>query len=474
MEAEKMVYVSLLRPLRLHEYKGNYYFVDPRYHEDYYYGDFVFKEVLMRVSKDKLTVDEVCEKVSNDLGIPQEKVAETLLEMYNLGIITFSKRYESKPVKIYPFSMCTRALLTLTYRCNFKCKHCLQGDNRWNSRKELPTEKWADIIDQLSEYGVSYLFFTGGEPFLRKDALQLIQYAGEYAFPLRVYTNATLLTPEIIKKLSEIDNLVVQVSLHGISEQDVDPFVGVPGAYRKIIASIKELTNSGITVAVASSLRGHLIERMEDFVDLLLNLGVSMWIPTLIMPVGCGFANWTYFRPNTEEIRKFIEESLRLMSIYNKKNSEFRITGSFNIELLQDSKEFEQFSFHCVPYIAYINIEPDGTITPCDRMTEWKLGSLREKSLEEILSSSERMYKDWENIYKKLASLGILQKCRSCRYYALCGGVCPGIGFRSYELGEEYPDPIVCRVFNEALDVILKYSSLPVKKKILKSIGGKL
>ncbi|WP_370520466.1 radical SAM protein [Thermococcus sp. LS2] len=97
--------------------------------------------------------------------------------------------------------MCSRALLTLTHRCNFQCKHCLQGNNKWSPQiKELTAKEWMNIIDQLSEYGASYLFFTGGEPFLRRDTLQLLQYAGEYAFPLRVYTNATLLTPEIIKK----------------------------------------------------------------------------------------------------------------------------------------------------------------------------------------------------------------------------------------------------------------------------------
>jgi len=468
-----MTYVSLLKPLRLHEYKGKYYFVDPRYQDDYYYGDSIFKEIIIRISREKLTFDQVCEKVSSTLGVPKERVAETMLEMHNLGIITFSDTYGSKSVEIYPFSMCSRALLTLTYRCNFQCKHCLQGNNKWDPQiKELTTREWMNIIDQLSEYGVSYLFFTGGEPFLRKDALQLLQYAGEYAFPLRVYTNATLLTPEIIKKLSKIDNLIVQVSLHGISEQDVDPFVGVPGAYKRITTSIKTLTDSGVTVAVASSLRSHLIERMEDFIDLLLNLNVSMWIPTLIMPVGCGFVNWSELRPSTQEIRDFLENLLRLMSIYNKENSEFRIVGSFNIELLQGNKEFENFSFQCVPYIAYINIEPDGAITPCDRMTKWKLGSLKEKPLKEILSRSEHIRRDWEDIYGKLESLGILQKCKSCKYYALCGGVCPGIAFRSHELGEEHPDPIVCRVFNEAIDIILKYSSLPVKKKILELIKG--
>ncbi|WP_456395595.1 radical SAM protein [Thermococcus sp.] len=468
-----MVYISLLRPLRLHEYKGKYYFVEPYYQNDYYFGDSIFKEIILRISKEKLTFDQICEEISNDMGVPQEDVAKTILEMHNLGIITFSDTYENKSVEIYPFSMCTRALLTLTHRCNFQCKHCLQGNNKWSPQiKELTTKEWMNMIDQLSEYGASYLFFTGGEPFLRRDTLQLLQYAGEYAFPLRVYTNATLLTPEIIKNLSKIDNLIVQVSLHGISEQDVDPFVGVLGAYKKIITSIKTLTDNGVNVAVASSLRGHLIGRMEDFVDLLLDLNVSMWIPTLIMPVGCGFINWKEFRPTTQEIREFLENLLRLMSIYNKENSGFRITGSFNIELLQDNKEFENFSFQCVPYIAYINIEPDGTITPCDRMTEWKLGSLKEKSLKELLSDSRDIRRDWKDIYGKLKSLSILQKCKSCKYYALCGGVCPGIAFRSYELGEEYPDPIVCRVFNEAMDIILKYSSLPVKRKILELIKG--
>ena len=59
----------------------------------------------------------------------------------------------------------------LTYRCNLRCAHCYIPHR--SGRGELSTDEWKGLLDQVAEAGCLYLLVTGGEPFLRRDALEL-------------------------------------------------------------------------------------------------------------------------------------------------------------------------------------------------------------------------------------------------------------------------------------------------------------
>ena len=97
------------------------------------------------------------------------------------------------------------ATLELTLRCNMKCKMCMfrhsSSENAALEARELTAAQWVDMARQLWDAGALNLLITGGEPMLRKDFLDI--YTGIYrmGFLTTLYTNATLLTEEILETL---------------------------------------------------------------------------------------------------------------------------------------------------------------------------------------------------------------------------------------------------------------------------------
>lgn len=360
-----------------------------------------------------------------------------------------------------------RALLSITHRCNFRCRHCLQGtDSPFN---ELDTMAWSRIIRNLSDEGLSHIFVTGGEPLLRADAANIVTEAADYQFPVRLFTNGLLVNSDLVNQLKKIDSLVVQVSLHGIDSRGFDPFVGVDGAFDRVIDSIRLLTSSGIRVSVATSFRDELVPKMDHFPTLLQELGVTEWIPTMIMPLGCAYDGWKGLRMSNENLREFMDSLFRYLSMY-KGNDDFTISSPFDISMLQSTSDdwgFSDLSFGCSLYRQYINVQPDGTVTPCDRLTNYVLGSLRDTPLSELLSKKDLMQCHIQDVQSRLDSIGARKRCNECNYRHLCGRGCPGILFHGRNLGEQYDDPVVCRMFNECFDIVMKYASPQSGRKLL-------
>jgi MoaA/NifB/PqqE/SkfB family radical SAM enzyme len=83
-----------------------------------------------------------------------------------------------------------RVMFELTYRCNFKCPHCYVPF-KYRKCKELETKEVFAILDQLKDIGCFYLGFTGGEPFMRKDILDILWYAKKKGFEIIIYTNGS-------------------------------------------------------------------------------------------------------------------------------------------------------------------------------------------------------------------------------------------------------------------------------------------
>ena len=137
----------------------------------------------------------------------------------------------------------------VTSRCNLQCRHCyVEADAQ---RTEEPsTEKAIVIIDQLRKAKVFRLSFSGGEPLLRNDLYELLQYASRF-FPVEVATNGLLLTEEAAHKLKAARVSVVQMSMDGL-EKTHDYLRGRKGAFNKLIKATEILKKVGIPFGVTT------------------------------------------------------------------------------------------------------------------------------------------------------------------------------------------------------------------------------
>ncbi len=125
-----------------------------------------------------------------------------------------------------------------THKCNLKCKHCYSNSGAIRE-EELTTQQAKDVVDQIADAGVTALAFSGGEPLTRSDFFEVARYAADRGLYISVATNGTLLTKENVQKLKQAKVNYLDISIDGACAKTHDEFRGVPGAFDKAVAGLK-------------------------------------------------------------------------------------------------------------------------------------------------------------------------------------------------------------------------------------------
>jgi 12,18-didecarboxysiroheme deacetylase len=161
-------------------------------------------------------------------------------------------RMSSKlPSHLLQFSSDKRPVIVwnITKRCNLKCVHCYAHAKNMTFDSELSTLEGKNLLDDLAEFGVPVILFSGGEPLTRKDLPELAAYAVKKGMRAVISTNGTLITPEKAQTLKEIGLSYVGISLDGMEEIN-DRFRGVKGAFRAALQGIENCKKAGIKVGL--------------------------------------------------------------------------------------------------------------------------------------------------------------------------------------------------------------------------------
>ena len=146
----------------------------------------------------------------------------------------------------------------MTKRCNLDCVHCYAHavNPNYVDNTELTTEEGKALIDDLAEFGSPVILFSGGEPLLRKDLVELAKYAKEKGMRAVISTNGTLITKEKAKQLKEVGLSYVGISLDGMRDIN-DKFRGQIGAFDKAIQGLKNCQEEGIKVGLRFTINKH-------------------------------------------------------------------------------------------------------------------------------------------------------------------------------------------------------------------------
>jgi len=148
---------------------------------------------------------------------------------------------ELSPIKDIP----SEVMLEVETRCNFKCSYCFnKASFAKNGRniKNLSTDYARKIIKQLSKTGIETIRFTGGEPLLRDDLIDLMSYAKEFDLYVTLNTNASLITKNIAKKLKKVvDNVLISVeSFQDKQESKITGFINALEKKKEAINLLKQ------------------------------------------------------------------------------------------------------------------------------------------------------------------------------------------------------------------------------------------
>jgi MoaA/NifB/PqqE/SkfB family radical SAM enzyme len=153
--------------------------------------------------------------------------------------------------------------------------------------KELTTEEYKVILDDLAEMGTFTICLTGGEPTLREDYLEIVKYASQKGLYINTATNGILIDENFAKKMKESGIRVVQVSLDGSTATINDKLRG-RGSFELAIRAIKTLVKEDIPVAISFCATQLNIRDFPNVVSLGERLGVK-WVRTMyFLPMGRG------------------------------------------------------------------------------------------------------------------------------------------------------------------------------------------
>jgi len=185
-------------------------------------------------------------------------------------VLRYSRKSGELPSHLLQFSADKKPVVVwnMTRRCNLKCIHCYSNSADIDYPDELTTEEGKKLVDELAAFGSPVILFSGGEPLLRRDLLELAQYARDKSMRAVISTNGTLITKDIAAKLQKVGLSYVGVSLDGI-EKTHDRFRGKKGAFAAAIEGIRNCREAGIKVGIRFTVNKHNLADVKEMFQLL-------------------------------------------------------------------------------------------------------------------------------------------------------------------------------------------------------------
>ncbi len=193
----------------------------------------------------------------------------------------------------------------LTYACNLACVHCLSSSGRRDPR-ELSTAECRAVIDELERMQVFYVNIGGGEPTVRKDFWELVDYATAHRVGVKFSTNGSRITPAIAERLAADDYVDVQVSLDGATAE-VNDHVRGPGSFDTAMRAMRALQGAGMEgFKLSVVVTRHNVGQLDAFKAIADSLGAQLRI-TRLRPSGRGADTWDELHPTAAQQRELYD-----------------------------------------------------------------------------------------------------------------------------------------------------------------------
>ncbi len=193
----------------------------------------------------------------------------------------------------------------LTYACNLSCVHCLSSSGRRDPR-ELSTTECKALIDEFERMQVFYVNIGGGEPTVRPDFWELVDYATEHHVGVKFSTNGVKITPEVARRLAASDYVDVQISLDGATAE-VNDHVRGPGSYATAIRAMEHLADAGFeNFKISVVMTRHNVGQLDAFKAIADRYRAQLRI-TRLRPSGRGAVTWNELHPTAAQQRELYD-----------------------------------------------------------------------------------------------------------------------------------------------------------------------
>ena len=319
-----------------------------------------------------------------------------------------------------------------TRTCNLKCRHCYMSSDAKKYDNELTTEEAKQFIDDLAEFNVPVLLFSGGEPLIRPDFFELADYAAKKGVRPTLSTNGTLITPEVARKIKEIGVGYVGISLDGLREVN-DKFRGKDGAFEAAMNGIKNCVAVDQRVGLRFTINHHNLQELEHIFDFIEEENINRVC----------FYHLVYSGRGNQMMDEDVtaEESRRAMDIIIRRTRDFEERGlkkeiltvdnhcdgvymylkalkEGNDELANQIKKYISMNGGNRSGIAFAEVDPLGYVHPDQFTQHHTFGNVRERKFGDI----------WQDLsHPIMAGLKdrkplLKGRCSKCQYLDNCNG----------------------------------------------------
>jgi heme b synthase len=311
----------------------------------------------------------------------------------------------------------------ITRSCNLSCAHCRAAAEFGHYEGELTLDEIKSTIDEIVTISNPIIILTGGEPLMRPDIWEIVDYAqAKGAMPV-IGTNATLLTDEIAQKMADhkIPRISVSVDFPTAAEHDV--FRGQPGCFDATIAGIKTAKAHGVGVQINMTVTTLNADKVEAMHDLALELGVDAFHIFMLVPTGRGeelldkelppeeyerVLAWAYERQKTSPLHFKPTDAPHYYRIIR------QLAKAEGKKVTREEYGLDAMTRGCLGGITFCFISHTGDIQPCGYF-DMQLGNVKQQPFSQIWTES--------TVFNELRDYSLLKgKCGMCEYKAVCGG----------------------------------------------------
>jgi radical SAM protein with 4Fe4S-binding SPASM domain len=349
-----------------------------------------------------------------------------------------NKYFDGKPPLI-------SASIRVTKSCNLRCIHCYADSQNCKS-EQMDNPKIKKLVQDISDLGSTSIFFTGGEPFIRQDMTEIINYTSSLNMGVYLSTNGTLLNKEILEKIKKANIKLFQISLDGHNAKNHEKIRGVKNIFDKstkaIALSSKILKHN---VGVGTVLMPQNYNDIKKIIKVAADSGADTF--ALIILLNMGRAK----KMDKLEAKKTLKAIHEMFSVYDKLHG--KITFASNTTLPPPlipkklrAKLWDKFCFCSFPYT--LGIDANGDVAPCDgffSFPEVNLGNVYKTDLKDIWEKSP--------ILKELMQIkpsDLKGVCSKCKYVEYCNGGCRAAAYQRYK-DFRMSDPLCQDIYDAGL-----------------------
>lgn len=315
-----------------------------------------------------------------------------------------------------------------TKTCNLKCKHCYASSDNKRYDDELTLDESKKFIDDLKDFNVPALLFSGGEPLMKENILELLDYASQRKIRSTISTNGTLLDKDVCKSLKKINLGYVGVSLDGIGSNH-DEFRGVNGAFDSALRGIRNCIEVNQKVGLRFTINKNNYKELEDIFKLIKEEKIPRVCFYHLVYSGRGskMVDEDITKEETRQaldliISKAIEfgPSVEILTVdnhadavytYLKSLEKFRGKSDNILKLLKTNGGNRSG-------MAFANVDFFGNVHPDQFTWQHTFGNVKEEKFGSIWRNSENEILNGLRNRKEL----LKGRCSSCKWLNVCNG----------------------------------------------------